>query len=203
MTGPITRLALLASILAVPIGAGLIACTAGDELTYPGAPGSGADGGMDGALDSGRIVGDSMVDATPVARPDDGGIFPAIKPLPCAGLGDECDPTAGMGCCLPSAGGSNACFEQLQHFGGTSCTAPGDVYLACLTSTGDSTCCWQTEPGGASNTRYREACTGGVEACDPSADGGGVCSSGAACNSVTCKGVVVGYCGGGPAPCQP
>jgi hypothetical protein len=190
-------------VVALPIAAAVLACTAGDELAYSSAPST--VGGTDAAADTGRVVGDSMVEVP--ARVADGATLPGIAPLACAGLTGACDPTAGMGCCLRNVpgnvGADNACFEQVQHFSSSSCGAKGDVFLACLTSDADNTCCWQSETSGAMNTRYRASCKDGVEACDPGAAGGGVCASGGACTAVTCKGVIVGYCGGGAPPCQP
>ncbi len=189
-------------VLALPIAAAIVACTAGDELAYT--PASGAEAGPSTAEDAGRVVGDSSVVIGP--RAADGAVLPGAAPIACTSLGEACDPSAGMGCCLKNVasntGADNLCFEQLQHFGGSSCIAAGDVFLACLASVDDNRCCWQTEPNGTVDTRYRAACDGGVEACDPSADGG-VCATGGACTSATCKGVVIGYCGGGAPPCQP
>jgi hypothetical protein len=135
----------------------------------------------------------------------DGGTLPSIQPLSCAGLDAGCDPTEGKGCCLAGSsddqGSGNACLESVQHYGGSACTDDNDVFLGCLGSDTDNTCCWQREGAHRMNTRFRADCDGGVEACNPSA-GGGACSTGGACTAVKCKGVLVGYCGGGPAPCH-
>jgi hypothetical protein len=206
VSGPTSRAVVLALGLALPLAAAVLACTAGDELAYTSALASaeGGPGTTDGGADTGRLVTGSTTDAS--ERASDGSFFPAIVPIACTGLGSSCEPTAGLGCCLRNVagnvGGDNLCFEQAQTFGGTSCHDPGDVFLACLTSDTDSTCCWTTEANGTANTRYRAACTGGVEACDPTV-GLGVCSTGAPCTAVTCKGVQVGYCGTGTPPCQP
>lgn len=204
MKSPRSHGFVVACVVALPTAVACLACTAGDELAYSSGSSIG-DGGAPDAVGSGRIVGDSAVEVP--ARVADGAVLPAVAAFACTGLSGTCDPTAGMGCCLRNVpgnvGADNLCFEQVQHFSASSCLAQGDVFLACLTSDTDSTCCWQTENGGAVSTRYRASCKDGVEACDPGAVGGGVCASGGSCTSVTCKGVLVGYCGGGAPPCQP
>lgn len=195
------RALLVALVLGVPLAGAAIACTAGDPIAYSSAAvvsEAGADGGDEG----GPAADGSLITAPSVG---DGGTLPAIKPLSCAGLDAGCDPTEGKGCCLAGnsddMGSANACLESVQHYGGSACKDDGDVFLGCLGSDTDNTCCWQPEGPNRMNTRYRSACDGGVEACDPSADGG-ACSTGAACRPTKCKGVLVGYCGGGPAPCH-
>ena len=204
MKSPRSHVLVVGWVVALPIAAAFLACTAGDEVAYSSASVNG-DGGPDAVEDTGRIVGDSAVEVP--ARAPDGAVLPAIAPIACAGLAGACDPTAGMGCCLRNLpgnlGAENVCFEQVSHFSASSCVAQGDVFLACLTSDADSSCCWQVETSGAVNTRYRSSCKDAVEACDPGAVGGGVCAGGGACTSVMCKGVLVGYCGGGAPPCQP
>lgn len=198
-----TRALLIALAAALSLGAGILACTAGDEVAYA-APDVGSEAGLDGADDGGRFVGEGSV--AMVSPQNDGGVLPTPAPIACAGLDSGCDPSAGKGCCLVSVnndlGDKNACFDQVQHFGGPKCNAPGDVFLSCLSSDGDSLCCWHKETDGTSDTRFRVDCRGGVEACNPGADGG-ACATGGPCTQATCKGVVVGYCGGGAAPCQP
>lgn len=207
MTGPRrARGWMIAFVVGLSAAGAAIACTAGDELVYAGpAPAAGSDGGVEAAgppVEGGALVG--------VASQNDGGLVPSIRQVACSSLDPDggCDPTAGMGCCLAAAsdtsGSNNGCFDQAQHYASTACKDDGDVFLTCLASTADSTCCWQRElPTTRMNTRFRTDCDGGVEACDPESDGGGTCSNGASCTSTVCKGVVVGYCGGGTAPCTP
>ncbi len=209
MTGPSRRRWLrIAAVVGFPAVGAAIACTAGEDIAYQSSPITG-DGGVDGPVadGGGRIVGDSTIDVR--ERTGDSGGFPPSMPFKCTGLDPDagCDPTAGLGCCLAAAsdpvGTGNKCFEQREAFEGTQCAAAKDVFIACLSSDSDNTCCWHKEANNTTNTRYRAACDGGVEACDPTADGGGVCAMKAKCNAVTCKGVVVGYCGEGSSPCTP
>ena len=148
-----------------------IACTAGDALVYSGA-GSPSEAGADGG-DGGGVADGGLLTMPPH---DDGGFVPSIMPLACNGLDAGCDPTAGMGCCLAGSsdttGNDNACYEQVQHYNASACKNDGDVFLACLSSNADSTCCWQPEGSNRMNTRFRSDCDGGIEACDPNADGG-------------------------------
>lgn len=197
------RWLLLTGLSALTVGA-LFACTAGDDLAY-----------QSSALtpDTGIVpvpVAESGIETRPPAN--DGGTLPAPTMSACPLLDPDggCDPQAGLGCCLPSTGGSNVCTEQAQYYAGKMCGAPGDVFVSCLASNADSTCCWQGGPNGTVGTRYRVSCTadaGGpnVEACDPNAnpDAGSPCTTtGGTCNIVSCRGIMVGYCGNGPSPCQ-
>lgn len=199
-----SRVWLVALVVSLPVAGAAIACTAGDPLVYAG-PGSPSEAGVDGGTEGGVTAEGGLLTEPPQ---NDGGFLPAIRPLACNGLDADagCDPTSGMGCCLAgssdTAGSDNACFEQVQHYNATACTNAGDVFLGCLASNSDSTCCWQPEGGNRMNTRFRTDCAGGTEACDPNADGGS-CATGGACTPTTCKGVLVGYCGGGAPPCSP
>jgi hypothetical protein len=202
-----SRAWLVALVVSLPAIGAAFACTAGDPLVYSPNAGAGpsspaAEAGVDGGTEAGRPADGGVL--ITIANESDGGLLPAISPLACTALDADggCDPTAGMGCCLAATGLGNMCFEQVQHFTGTECQNDGDVFLACLTSTADSTCCWQPEGSSRMNTRYRADCAGGVEACDPN-DNGGVCSTGGPCTPAICKGVTVGYCGTGAPPCQP
>ena len=198
------RVCLALLVVSGSAAAAMIACTAG-ELAYSssGSSDAGADTGVVGEGGSSTEGDGALIPSPPV---NDGGIVASIRSVACSSLDPDggCDPTAGSGCCLAfisnSTGDQNTCIDQLQHFGGTACMNNGDVFLACLGSTNDSVCCWQPEADNRMNTRYRTDCDGGVEACDPLADGGGSCSNGAVCTAKTCKGIVVGYCGGA-APC--
>lgn len=198
-----SRAWLAALIIGVPAAGAAVACTAGDALVYSGAGSS--DGGLDGASDGGVTADGALL--TPPAQ-NDGGFVPSLRQLACSGLAVDagCDPSAGMGCCLAASsdmtGSDNACLDQAQHYSSSGCKSDGDVFLGCLSSNPDSTCCWQPEGNRRMDTRFRTDCDGGVEACDPTADGGS-CATGGACTPATCKGVVVGYCGGGAPPCQP
>ncbi len=189
--------------LCAPVAAALVACTAGDLRYTSTSSEAGADTGV--VADGGPLSeGDGAL--FPLPPVSDGGIVASIRSVACSSLDPDggCDPTAGSGCCLASSsnptGSDNTCVDQLQHFGGTACMNAGDVFLACLGSNTDSVCCWQPEGDGRMNTRYRTDCDGGIEACDPLADGGS-CSNGAVCTPKTCKGVMIGYCGSGAAPC--
>jgi len=192
-------------VVGVPLAAAMIACTAG-QLAYTAAASSSDAGGDTSVVGEGGspTEGDGALITVPSVS--DGGIVPSLRTVACSSLDPDggCDPTAGSGCCLASSsdgtGSDNTCVDQVQHFGGKACTNPGDVFLACLGSTDDSVCCWQPEADNRMNTRYRTDCDGGVEACDPLADGGS-CSNGEVCTPKTCKGVMIGYCGAGKAPC--
>jgi hypothetical protein len=197
-----SRAWLFAFVVGLPTAGVAIACTAGDPIAYSAAAVSGA--GADGGGDARVPPADGSLLTVPGTN--DGGLVPALTHLPCSGLDTDggCDPTAGMGCCLAgssdTSGNNNTCLEQVQHYNSTGCKDPKDVFLGCLSSDTDNTCCWQPEGVDRHDTRFRTDCDGGTEACDPSADGGS-CSTGGDCHMITCKGVVVGYCGGGPAPC--
>ncbi len=198
-----SRALLLAFVVGLPMAGAAIACTAGDPISYASGAVTFAEAGDDGGRDGGGVI---------MSRPPigDGGIAPLIgNPITCSSLDPDggCDPTAGMGCCLAGTpvGGTNTCVPQAQHFSGQACKDDHDVFLACLASTTDSTCCWQREGDNRMNTRYRTDCDGGVEACDSTADGGS-CTSGGTCTQMVCKGVVVGFCdtdSGSPPPCEP
>ena len=201
------RLAVLALVVTLPVAV-LVACTAGDAIVYPQQAATGEGGTPD---DAGRIIVDSGIPPKPVVN--DGAVLrpPNPNPISCASTGLDsdggCDPTAGMGCCLPASNTSgdptnNKCDEQVQFFESNEfCHAANDIFLSCLGSNTDSTCCWEPNATGAYHSRYRAACDSvGFEACDPDVDGGGTCSSGAACTHVMCRGVLIGYCGG-VSPC--
>lgn len=194
-----SRAWLVAFVVCLPLAGTAIACTAGDALVYSGS--SPSEAGVEGGNEGGVAADGSLVT---VPSQNDGGFVPSIMPLACNGLDAGCDPTAGMGCCLAGSsdttGSNNACYEQVQHYSASACKDDGDVFLGCLSSNSDSTCCWQPEGSNRMNTRFRTDCDGGIEACDPNADGGS-CVTGGACTPTTCKGVVVGYCGGGTPPC--
>lgn len=198
-----SRVLLVAFVVGLPVAGAAIACTAGDPIAYSAAAmsGAGADGGDGGGGGGGGPADGSLLT---VPSQNDGGFVPAIQHLSCNGFDAGCDPTAGMGCCLAGSsdttGSNNACLEQVQHYNSTACKDPGDVFLGCLGSDTDSVCCWEPEGSDRKNTRFRADCDGGVEACDPNADGGS-CSTGGTCMPTICKGVVVGYCGGGTPPC--
>jgi hypothetical protein len=196
------RALLLALGFGVPVAGAAIACTAGDPIAYS-ATAVVADAGSD-AGDEDATTNDGGLVTMPAQS--DGGVLPAVQPIACSGFDASCDPLEGKGCCLAGnsdpTGSNNTCVDQLQHYGGTACKDDDDVFLGCLGSDNDNTCCWQPEGSNRMNTRFRVDCDGGVEACDPNSDGGGVCTTGGACTSIKCKGVLVGYCGGGAAPCQ-
>ncbi|MDB5220368.1 MAG: hypothetical protein JWO86_8295 [Myxococcaceae bacterium] len=197
-----TRALLIALVSGVPVAGAAIACTAGDPIAYSAAAVV-AEAGSD-AGDEGGTTNDGGLVTMPAQS--DGGVLPSVQPIACSGFDAGCDPSEGKGCCLAGnsdpTGSSNTCVDQLQHYSGTACKDDDDVFLGCLGSNNDSTCCWLPEGSNRMNTRFRADCDGGVEACDPNVDGGGVCTTGGACASITCKGVLVGYCGGGAAPCQ-
>lgn len=186
---------------AVLVGAAIFACTAGEEINYDAA-GLAGDGGVpEGAIvdDSGRIIFESGV---PVQERPEAASLPPPKNAPCSGLltqdGGDCDTSAGLGCCLTAA--TAACEEQALFAAGTVCSGSGTFFVSCASSTDDSICCWQNDgPGGAQNTRYRSACDGGVEACDPSQPVT-TCSNGATCTPSPCKqtGLTIGFCGTPP-----
>lgn len=193
---------LFAFVVCLPVSGAAIACTAGDALVYSAAAVEAGAGGD--AATEGGVTGDGGLLTEPPQT--DGGLVPSIRQISCSGLDAGCDPTSGMGCCLAASsdttGNDNACLEQAQHYGAAGCKGAGDVFLGCFGSNDDSTCCWQPEEENRMNTRFRTDCDGGIEACDPNADGGS-CVTGGACTPVLCKGVLVGYCGGGAPPCRP
>ena len=202
------RLFLVAGLIALPVG-GLVACGVGDELSYKSS-GKTNDSGLL-PDEAGRLVAESGITTRPPAN--DGGTLPPIgSVLGCPGLDPDggCNTTEGRGCCLPGSApaastASNVCVEQIQVFGGPSCRSVNDVFLSCIGSQTDSTCCWQPGESGSGtfNTRFRSWCDGGTEACNPNGpDGGpGFCQNGLVCIPKTCKGVLTGGCGTEP-PCQ-
>jgi hypothetical protein len=206
VTGPTpSRTLLLCLVVALPFAGAAIACTPGDEIAYTSSAVTGEGGTPD---DSGRIVGDSSVDV--IERPSDGGTIPPLVTVACPFLDPDggCDPTAGMGCCLPKSGAvdsaaANTCAEQIQFFSEatTFCKTPGDVFLTCLASDSDNLCCWAAGANGTQYTARKSSCEKGVESCNPLV-GGTTCSNGQPCVKAKCKGLDVGACGKAP-PCTP
>jgi hypothetical protein len=204
-----TRALLLCVVVALPLAGAAIACNAGDDIAY--SAGAGTVTGEGGVPDEGgRIVLDSSV--VPLEPPNDGGTLPKLVTLACPSLDPDggCDPSAGMGCCLPSsgAGGStadNMCAEQVQYFSELTkfCKSTGDVFLTCLASEDDNLCCWRSGANGTKYTTRTSTCAGGVESCDPNALGGAsTCTNGQLCVKAKCRGIDVGACGEAP-PCKP
>jgi hypothetical protein len=187
------RAFLIGLVVAVPLG-GLfaMACSAGDEISY-------ATQDLTKEAGDGPIVTDSTFEV--MTRPDDGGGKPQPIPVPiaCSGpfaMDGGCDPSEGRGCCL--GGSANTCENQSVFFaaGSSYCRAQNEVFLTCLASDSDNKCCWQPSSATTNSfeTRFRVGCSdGGIEACDPTADSGGVCSNGV-CTTLTCRGVTLGYC---------
>lgn len=201
MTGPRpSRALLLCLVVSLPSFGAAVACTAVDEVAYTSRAVT-DEGGL--ADDAGRIVGDSSIDVR--ERPSDGGTLPMLVTLACPFLDPDagCDPSAGMGCCLPKSGTGNTCAEQVQYFSQatTFCKAAGDVFLTCVASDPDSLCCWGAGASGTQHTAKASSCDKGPESCNPLA-GGTTCSKGQPCVTAKCNGLDVGACGKAP-PCRP
>lgn len=182
--------------------AAVLACTGGEAVEYDTAGLTGDGGIPEGAIvdDSGRVIFESGV---PVQERPEAATLPPPNPVACNGLVSQdggCDTSAGRGCCLDNTGA--LCEEQAQYSAGAFCNGAGSVFITCTSSFDDSICCWQNDgPGGSTNTRYRSACDGGVEACDPSQDGG-VCANGQLCTPTACSKaptITIGFCGAPPA----
>jgi hypothetical protein len=201
-----TRVLVLAGMIALPVCA-LIACTAGDEIAYQSSALTGDSGIIPD--EAGRLVAESGIEVRPPAN--DGGTLPPTGPVQGCPIIDPdggCDTSAGKGCCLPNTGvssASNTCVDQVDYFSGLgkTCSQDRDVFLSCIGTDGDNTCCWEPGENGTFNTRFRAFCDGGIEACNPNGpDGGpGICLNGQTCMKKTCKGIDTGGCGADP-PCQ-
>jgi hypothetical protein len=113
--------------------------------------------------------------------------------------GCPCDPTQGIGCCLPSAA-KPFCTATTE-----ACTDSKGTFLKCVgpDPTTESVCCWHgTGPGAV--TALAGACTSGPVACTTDTDCAG--SGETKCALASCFGgtIVIGACGSvAPACPQP
>lgn len=127
------------------------------------------------------------------AGPDGGGdavAADAANPAPDGGEptlfeGCPCDQSAGLGCCVTSAGAF--CTDD---FG--TCNGAKGEWLRCSKRDPvfESECCWEGSGTGA-QTRFAAACDGGPTACLTDADCVG---TGQACKTTTCSGFTFGQC---------
>ena len=198
--------------IVLPLCGAVVACTAGDEISYDKAGFGKTDGG-DGGADSG--IPKVIVPSDAPVRPevDDGGTYEASAPFPCSdGLTPDdqedggCQVSSGYGCCLRGASGAKAslCYERVQVELGTACHQGGETFLTCLGSRDDSVCCFYKGAGNTTNSRFRADCDGGiVEACDPTGPSPVRCQNGLGCVAQDCHGVTIGTCGPAPASVCP
>jgi hypothetical protein len=165
----------LASALATVLASCAVACTqaAGLDVHYAAEDAS-ADGGA--AVDGGALV-------------SEGG----------TGAACPCDPTRGLGCCLPKGASAPYCAPN----DGT-CERASGVFLACTKSdpSTESVCCWSSVvDGGATPTTAALANDCGARARSCLADSD--CAPGAKCHVSSCEGISMGVCGDGVAAICP
>jgi hypothetical protein len=97
----------------------------------------------------------------------------------------------GQACCLPT-GGAASCVAV----DAGACAASGSLLLGCLRPGANGRdCCWNDAGTG---TSYAAGCAAARAACIAPSD-----CLGGACNTVVCKGVVIGTCGPAAAPTCP
>jgi hypothetical protein len=183
-------LALLSFASAATIAFGLTACESATNLdvTY---------GDAASALEA-----SASADADPdaIANAGEGG---TSTPAPAAVTGCPCDESAGVGCCIPSGGGSPFCTADTSL-----CAQQKGAYLRCehpdpIT---ESVCCWHpatSDDGTGVGTvaALAGACNGGPTACLVASDCAGSGQTG--CTTVVCRGITIGACGATPPVCPP
>jgi hypothetical protein len=166
----------IALAFALSFGASFVACNqfASTDVSYR-------------AEDGGDASADAAVDGDVIAQE-------AATGAPC-----PCDPTQGLGCCLPKAGATPYCAPN----DGT-CEGASGIFLGCTKGDPgtDSVCCWSSDPdGGATPNIAALASQCGARAQSCLADGD--CTGGAKCHVSTCEGISLGVCGDGVAPVCP
>jgi hypothetical protein len=185
-------------LLLAAVSAAACASIAELDVQYPPDATSEPDGA---ALDGPRTVRESSTTV-----PEAGTIKLEPSPLtPCkgdeAGLVEDggefdggCDPSAGLGCCIKTAGES-ACLQQWE----APVACKESVFVTCRRSDGDSACCWRPNPNGKGRTAvFAAECEAGV-ACVDDAD----CPAEgplAGCHTKKCSSVdfPIGECGSDP-----
>jgi hypothetical protein len=160
-------------------GASLVACEAATNLdvTY---------GDASTALETGAAAdGESA----------DGGEAGAVA-VPNGISGCPCDPTAGLGCCMPGSG-KPFCTEDTSV-----CAIRMGTHIRCVRPdpSSESVCCWHGSGAGAV-TALAAACDGGPTACSTDSDCAG--SGATKCAMAECFGgsIVIGACGTVPPTC--
>ena len=114
-----------------------------------------------------------------------------------AGLsGCPCDPTAGLGCCMPGSG-KPFCTEDTAV-----CASRMGTHIRCVRPdpSSESVCCWHGAGAGAV-TALAAACDGGPTACSTDGDCAG--SGATTCAMAVCFGgtITIGACGTVPPTC--